>query len=124
MERLIGYDRAIIIDAICGAPYPPGTLLWLNAAAAPTQHSASAHDVDLPTALRLATEMGLKMPQDLTILAITAENVLDFSEELSPAVAAAVPAAVQAVLEHLHMTSRSGDATPLSIQPTTGRRTP
>ena len=72
-------------------------MLWLGPDDLPTQHTASSHDVNLPTALRLAATMGLKMPE-CTILAIEAASVLDFTERLSPEVAEAVPVAVEAVL--------------------------
>jgi hydrogenase maturation protease len=101
MERLAGYDRALIIDAICTGAHAPGTILHLTPDDLPTRHSASAHDVDLPTALRLAAAMGLKMPEHMTIIAVEAGRVLDFDESLTPEVAAAIPAAVAAVLESL-----------------------
>ena len=101
MERLVGYDRAVIIDAICTGQHRPGAVLQLRHDDLATQHSASAHDVNLPTALRLAATVGLKVPADITIVAIEAENVLDFSEQLSPAVQAALPVAIQAVLTSL-----------------------
>ena len=98
MERLVGYDRAIIIDAICTGAHPAGSILQLGPDDLPTQHSASAHDMTLPTGLRLATTMGLKVPAQITIVAVDAEQVLDFDEHLSPAVEAALPAAVATVL--------------------------
>lgn len=102
MERLVGFDRAIIIDAIqSGAP--PGTIRCLHPDDLPTQHSASAHDVNLPTALTFGRQMGLKLPEDehILLIAIEAQDVLTFSEECTPQVAAAIPQAVaivQAVL--------------------------
>jgi len=101
MERLAGYDRAILIDAICTGVHPPGTLLRLGPDEMPTQHTASAHDVNLPTALRLAAAMGLGAPQDIAIFAVEAENVLEFDEQCTPAVAAALPRVVEAVLAEL-----------------------
>jgi hydrogenase maturation protease len=98
MERLIGYDRAIIVDAIVTGSEQPGTVQRLVAGDLPTLHSGSAHDVTLPVALRLATRMGLKVPEDIAIIAIEAVNVFDFDEHLTPAVAAAVPVAAEAVL--------------------------
>jgi hydrogenase maturation protease len=98
MERLVGYERAVIIDAICTGDYPAGTVLLLGVDDVPTEHSGSAHDVNLPTALKLAATMGLVMPQQITIIAVAAQNVLELGEALSPAVAAAVPAAVERVL--------------------------
>jgi Ni,Fe-hydrogenase maturation factor len=45
--------------------------------------------------------MDILLPKDenVIIVAIEAENVYDFSQELSPAVAEAVPLAVKAVLD-------------------------
>ena len=102
MERLVGWDRAIVIDAICtGAP--PGTIHRLPPDAIPTQRSASAHDVNLPTALALGRQAGLHLPEDRHILlvGIEAEDVVNFGTSCTPAVAAAVPRAVETVLQAL-----------------------
>ena len=102
MERMIGYDRAIVVDAICtGAP--PGTIHQLTPDAIPTQRSASAHDVNLSTALELGrrTEMHLPANENVLLIGIEAEDVLTFSEECTPAVREAVPRAVQTVIKAL-----------------------
>jgi hydrogenase maturation protease len=64
-------------------------------------HSASAHDTSLVTALKTAESIGADIPKRVDVVAVEAQNVYDFSEELSTPVAAAVPAAVQAVLDLL-----------------------
>ena len=102
MERLAGYGRAIVIDAIItGAE--PGTIHHLTPDAIPTQRSASAHDVNLPTALEFGRQAGLPLPENENILliGIEVENVLDFGETCTPAVQAAVPKAVEEVLQAL-----------------------
>ncbi len=101
MERIIGYDQVIIVDAICTGAYPPGTVLHLNSDDIATQHASSTHDINLPTALQLAATMHLKMPERIRIIAIEAENVLEFSEQCSPAVTLALPRAAEAVLAEL-----------------------
>jgi Ni,Fe-hydrogenase maturation factor len=45
--------------------------------------------------------MGADLPNDIIIVAIEAQNVYDFSEQLSPAVASAVPQAVELVIGQL-----------------------
>jgi hydrogenase maturation protease len=65
-------------------------------------HSASTHDATLITALQTAEKLGANIPKQVDIVAIEAENVYDFSEELSPPVAAAVPVAVEKVIELLN----------------------
>jgi hydrogenase maturation protease len=102
MERMIGYDRVIIVDAICtGAP--PGTIHHLTPDAVPTQRSASAHDVNLPTALEFGRRAGMLLPENQSILlvGIEAKDVLTFSEACTPEVQEAVPRAVQEVTEAL-----------------------
>ncbi|MFV1967577.1 MAG: hydrogenase maturation protease [Pirellulaceae bacterium] len=102
MERMIDYDRAIVIDAICtGAE--PGTLHLLSTDSVPTQKSASAHDVNLPTALAFGRQAGAHLPADdhIQLVGIEAEDILTFSDECTPAVAAAIPQAVEMVLELL-----------------------
>lgn len=100
MERMEGFDRAIVIDAIqTGAV--PGTIHWLTPASIPTQRSASAHDVNLPTALALGRGAGLCLPRDehILLVGIEAEDILTFGEQCTPAVEAAVIPAVETVLE-------------------------
>jgi hydrogenase maturation protease len=99
MERMVGFDRAIVIDAICtGAP--PGTIHRLTPASIATQRSASSHDVNLPTALALGRTAGLALPhdEDIALVGIEAEDVLTFGERCTPAVEAAIGPAVEEVL--------------------------
>jgi len=62
-------------------------------------HSASTHDTSLITALKTAESIGANIPKQVDVVAVEAQNVYDFSEELSPPVAAAVSEAVQIVLD-------------------------
>ena len=105
MERMAGYQRAIVIDAIqTGAP--PGTLHRLTPGSIPTQRSASAHDVNLPTALAFGRQAGLVLPadEDVLLVGIEAEDILTFADECTPAVRAAIPEAVRLVLDALSTT--------------------
>lgn len=99
MERMIGYERAIIVDAIQTGS-PPGTLHWLSPDGISTQRSASTHDVNLPTALSLGRQASALLPIDanIHILAIEVARVDQFSEELSREVELAVPRAVAGIL--------------------------
>jgi hydrogenase maturation protease len=104
MEHLLGYERAIIVDSMETGQNPAGSvqIFPLASLADPMSgHSASAHDTSLMTALKTAEAIGADIPRQVDVVAIEAQNVYDFSEELSPPVAAAVPEAVQAVLDLL-----------------------
>jgi len=103
MERLTGSERAILVDAIFTGTKPVGTVSRFTLNELPdlsAGHSASAHDTSLRNALNVGRGMDILLPEDenVIIVAIEAENVYDFSEKLSPAVAVAVPQAVEIVL--------------------------
>ena len=102
MERMIGFDRAVVVDAIC-AGAEPGTIHRLAPGEIPTQRSASAHDMNLPTALEFGRRAGAHLPpdEDIVLIGVEAEDVLTFGEECTPKVQAAVPHAVRKVLQSL-----------------------
>ena len=102
MERMIGFDRAIIIDAIC-TDAEPGTIHLLSPNDIPTQRSTSAHDVNLPTALELGRQAGANLPPpgEILIVGVEAADVQTFDEALTPEVEIALPQAVEAVLSVL-----------------------
>ena len=104
MERLIGYDRAILIDTILTGQAPVGTLSVVPLESITQRkagHLSAAHDASLYEALEVGRTMGAHLPEQITVVAIEAEHVYDFSENLTPPVAAAIPQAVQAVLQIL-----------------------
>jgi hydrogenase maturation protease len=104
MERLTDAGRVILVDAIFTGAHPVGTVSRFLLDELPNLsagHSASAHDTSLRNALQVGRDMHVPLPDDENVIIVTveAENVYDFSQELSPAVAAAVPVALKQVLE-------------------------
>jgi hydrogenase maturation protease len=93
MERLVGYQRVIIIDAITTHQNPPGTVTCFPLEALTEQatgHTTAAHDTSLKTAIAVGRSMGAELPEAITIVAVEIEQIYDFSEELTPEVAAAI----------------------------------
>jgi hydrogenase maturation protease len=107
MERMIGFDRAIVIDAIQTGG-PPGTIHLLTPDGIGTQRSASAHDVNLATALEFGRQAGMHLPENahIRLVGIEAEDILTFAEQCTPAVQAAIPRAIEAVLNVLDAIAR------------------
>lgn len=107
LERLLGYRRVFLVDALYPGSGQPGAVHRLTLAdlraISPTQHSASAHDASLATAWDMAERLALPLPQELTIYAIEVENIIDFGEEPTPAVARAVPQVAAAILGELRV---------------------
>jgi len=105
MERMAGYDRVILVDAITTGHSPIGTVSCFPLAELPDPaagHLSSAHDTTLTTALEVGRRAGILLPQEIIVVAIEIEPVYNFTEALSPPVAAAIPAAIQKVQEVLH----------------------
>lgn len=104
MERMIGYRRVILVDAILTGRAPLGTVHRFPLEALPPDvctHSGSTHDTSLQNALRVGRAMGAQLPDTILIVGVEARSVFDFSEELSPEIAAAVPHAVRYVIQSL-----------------------
>jgi hydrogenase maturation protease len=102
LELILGYDRVIIVDAIQTEAGQPGQVHRFS----PDQfrgnlRAASPHDVTLATALELGRRLRKDIPKEIVIFAVEAADTETFGEELTPAVAAAVPEVVELVLQEL-----------------------
>jgi hydrogenase maturation protease len=105
MEHLIGYERAIIIDAVYLNQTLPGALYCIELDELPnlaSGHITSAHDTSLQTALDVGRAMGAALPTEIKVLGIESVRLYDFSEDLTPEVSAAVPEAVHKVIQMIN----------------------
>jgi hydrogenase maturation protease len=101
MERLVGYERAILVDAIETGVDPPGTVRVAELAEVLTRaasHLDSSHDAPLTTALAAGRSLGADLPATVTVVTVEAERLGEFDERLTPVVGAAVWPAADAVL--------------------------
>ena len=101
LDVLAGYERVILVDAIQTPGGRPGEIYLLHPNdLRASLHSGSTHDLSLPGALALGRQLGLLLPADeaVTIVAVEVEDVLTFGESCTPAVADAIPVAVEKVL--------------------------
>jgi hydrogenase maturation protease len=103
LDSIVGYDKVIIIDAIqtkegnTGQIYRMGTEDFSL-----TKHFSSPHQVNLVTALELGKMLNLAMPQEITIFAVEAKDITNFSEKCTPKVEQAIPEVVKMVLQELN----------------------
>ena len=103
LDLLVGYDRAIIIDAIQTLDGKPGQIYRLDPEAFDTtRRTISPHDVNFTTALEFGKKVGLPLPQEIVIFAIEVSDVSTFSEEYTPQVKQAIPTCVEMVLQELN----------------------
>jgi hydrogenase maturation protease len=102
LDSIVGYDKVVIIDAVqtkegnAGQIYRMGLQDFSS-----TKHFSSPHQINLATALELGKMLNLAMPQKITIFAVEAKDITNFSEKCTPEVEQAIPEVVKMVLEEL-----------------------
>lgn len=102
MDAMVGYDRAIIVDAMFTGNCPPGSVrTFADPAELCTRNTHSTHSASLDVALEAGREIGLDLPENIRVVGIEALDVETFGQGLTAPVAAAVPAAMDAVLREL-----------------------
>lgn len=107
MEHLIGYDRAILIDAFA-LEEPIGSILVLKLRDLPNYsafHTTNTHDTSLQNAIELGRSMGAPLPNEVDIVGIATHRIYDFGEELSPPVAEAFSFAARVVIDLVKQTT-------------------
>jgi hydrogenase maturation protease len=98
LDALIGFDRAIIIDAIVTKENLPGRVHRLTVDDVQTTwNSVSVHDMNLPTALAMGAMLDLHLPDRIDLWGIEGADMESFGESLTVEVARAVPLVVNAI---------------------------
>jgi hydrogenase maturation protease len=104
MERLVGWERAILIDAFATGECPLGTVTCMrldDTRLRDAAHLDSEHDAPLSVAIAAGRRLGAAIPADITVVAIEVVRADCFGESLSAPVEAAVPRAVDAIVDLL-----------------------
>jgi len=103
LDLLLGYDKAIIIDAVKTETGENGEVKRIPLSDFSTMHSCNPHDVSLTEAIEMAKKMGEKrIPKEIIIIGIMMKQIpCEFGEQLSETIAAAVPAAVEMILAEI-----------------------
>jgi hydrogenase maturation protease len=112
MEALIGYDRAILIDAIITRQAPIGSVHCYKLENLPnltSGHMTSAHDTSLVNALTMGRSLGAQLPEDISVVTIESQKIFEFSEEMTSEVSAAVPQALR-IIQNLLIESGAEEA--------------
>lgn len=92
----------VIVDAVLGAPAGEVLSLGVEELAARASRRVSSHGLSVPEAVALARTLGGEgSVAPLHIVAVTIDRPLGYRRGLSPEVAAAVPRAVERVLQWL-----------------------
>ena len=103
LDLLLGYDKAIIIDAVKSKDSKKGEVKRIKLSDFTTMHSCNPHDVSLIEAIEMAKKLGEdRIPKEIIIIGIMMEEIpCEFGEELSEKIVAAVPKAVKMTLNEI-----------------------
>jgi len=112
LEAISGFSYVIVIDAVQSGG-SPGQIYWLAPEDIDDQgdYAYLHHNMGLLKMLELGKNLSLPVPEEISILAIEAEDVSTFGEDLTPEVEKAIPAAVKLVLSEIDKRWRDVDST-------------
>jgi hydrogenase maturation protease len=104
LDLIIGYDKAIIIDAVKSEKGKDGSVQRIPISDFNTMHSCNPHDVSLIEAIKMAKKMGEnRIPKEIIIIGVIMKQIpCEFKEKLSKKIAAAVPIAVKMTLDEIN----------------------
>lgn len=86
IEKLIGYDQALIIDSIKSPSIAVGEVVLLTAADFKVQTPVSGHVVDLFSATQIFQMYGVKVPTTLGLIGVGVKSNTIFGEKFSAAI--------------------------------------
>ena len=94
LDELVGFDRAVIVDAIRTGTRPAGSVLRLGPEALQGPAGTTPHGAGLPTVLDAGRRAGLLIPLRIEIVAVEVEEMHTLRVGLTASVEEALPTAV------------------------------
>lgn len=103
LDLILGYDKAIILDAVKSEKDKHGVVQRIPINDFKAMHSCNPHDVSLIEAIEIAKKMGEnRIPKEIIIIGVMMKHMpLEFNDKLSKQIAAAVPIAVKMALDEI-----------------------
>ena len=97
LDIIVGYDKAVIVDAVKSNNGEHGVVKRFSLDNFDTMHSCNPHDVSLIEAIDMAKKIGEnRIPREIVVIGIMMKDIpFEFSDCLSDEIAMAVPKAVE-----------------------------
>lgn len=96
-----GFDILILVDAMTDPALKPGELKWYPHGAFSSIRLSGIHSMDVFTALDFAKKHGVKVPEKVLVLGVGVNDILTFSEQLTPEVEAVIETGADRVLQKI-----------------------
>ena len=101
LDLFIGYEKAVIVDAVKTGRYPPGTIIEIVPEELVAVDNPSPHYTGVPELIKLAAELKIDFPDEFKIVAMEVVNICDMGDELSEPVARAMDKLIERVINYL-----------------------
>ena len=99
VEMLVGYEKAVIIDAIKTEGGRVGDYYLLNLdGSKPSQRTGMTHEIGLLEGLELGRRLGMRMPRHLRVYAVEVADPYTFGTKMTDEVETAVPFIAERIL--------------------------
>lgn len=107
LDLLLGYNKAIIIDAVKSETGENGEVKRIPLSDFSTMHSCNPHDVSLTEAIEMAKKLGeTQIPKEIIVIGIMMKQIpCEFGDKLSKNIAMAVPKAVEMTLNEIKISN-------------------
>lgn len=106
IDLLAGHSRAVLVDCLTVPDPTPGRIRRLTLAeASGSLRLVNPHEIGVAEAFELARRLGIPMPQIVDIFGVEGEDTCTLSEEMTPAVSAAVEILARLILNELRNSS-------------------
>lgn len=104
LDSIRGYDKAILIDAVCLNDLAHGQVSRFDVYDLETVHSCNPHDISLKEAIDLSRKIGDDMlPHTITIIGVNLKQIpTEFSESISPDIQKVIPEVVGMVISEIN----------------------
>jgi hydrogenase maturation protease len=101
MEAMAGFKRAVVVDAMVSGALPGTVQRFDPRDFVTTKNTFSSHDTDFGTAYDLGLMAGVPLPGQVSFWGIEAREFDIFGERFTEEVSAAVPGAVNEIVEEI-----------------------
>ncbi len=101
IDRITGYDRAVLIDSMVTSQLAPGTVRRVDVSQDLTVHCGTTHGMGLSEAIQVARACGVRLPGEILIYGIEVEDPFTIGSQISSALKERLTEVVDSIVEDI-----------------------
>lgn len=102
LDVAVGFDVLILVDAVLDTSLKPGELRWYADEVFSSLRLSGVHSMDVFSALNLAKQLSMKVPDQIYVLGVGVKDTLTLSEACTPEVVPAIEKGAVLVSDKIH----------------------